>query len=222
MNKIDLACLKPMDIYAQDYPLRIDLAYARSDNFLFGEALYRPEARLWLHEDLAAIILKASKICFQEYGLYFVLYDGLRTVEAQTLMLETKKVKDNPHWLEKPQLLSPPGSGGHPRGMAIDLSLETSDGQPVNMGTVFDYLSDDPAPEHNPAHRDHPHFSPEIKDNRLKLANSMMKAAHECDMPLLPLPQEWWDFRFPFEIYERFEPLYDSDLPPDMRLALKL
>lgn len=202
--------LIPMDLFAEDLPLRIDLAYAQRDNLLFGEAIYRRDARLWLHEDLAAVVLLASGLIHEAYGFSCVLYDGLRTTDAQEAMLKTQRVKDNPHWLEEPRLLSPPGAGAHPRAMAIDLSLETSEGALVDMGTPFDDLSEK-------AHRDYEH-SANVMKNRNILHDCMVKAARLCNMPLLPLPQEWWDFRLPPEMYENYDPLSDSILPPQMRL----
>src|SRR5690606_17236675 len=99
------------------------------------------------------------------------------------------------HWLEEPnRLLSPPGGGAHPRGMAIDMSLQTADGRDVDMGTVFDYLAENAAAEHNPAHRDYPQMSDEVRTNRAILTKAMIEAARDLGLPLAPLPQEWWDF----------------------------
>ena len=47
----------------------------------------------------------------------------------------------------------------------------------------------------------------------------MVSAAQDLNLALLPLPVEWWDFRFPPEIYDDFEPLYDRDLPEIMQLT---
>ena len=42
----------------------------------------------------------------------------------QTAMGKTQIVKDNPDWLEEPnRMVSPPGNGAHPRGMAIDVCV---------------------------------------------------------------------------------------------------
>lgn len=219
MKTIDPQSLVPMDNFTQEYPLRIDLAYARADNLLLKEAIYRPDARLWLHQDLAKIVCRAAKICFEKHGFRFVLHDGLRTVEAQARMLTTECVKQNQHWLEVPRLLSPPGSGGHPRAMAVDISLEMADGKPVDMGTAFDFLAADPGPEKNPAHRDYPGHSAAIMQNRAALTGAMLAAAQEAGIEILPLPQEWWDFRYPAALYEQYAPLSDADLPPDMRMC---
>ncbi len=200
-----------MDSYASKYNYSIDLAYARNDNLLFGERIYKKSAQLWLYKDLAEIVFTASKYCFEEYKVRFILYDGLRTTDAQEAMMRTKRVLDNPHWLEKPRLLSPSGAGGHPRGMAIDIGLEDKSGELLDMGCMFDCLTER-------AHREHEH-SPKIMHNREMLDNSMDMAARNLNVQLLPLPEEWWDFRLPPEIYEQYKPLSDNNLPKHMRLV---
>jgi D-alanyl-D-alanine dipeptidase len=210
----DLLCLNTK---LHLFPFRIDLAYARGDNLLFGERIYREDARLWLHKDLAAVVLKASSLAAaRKYRL--VLFDGLRTTDAQGRMLETQAVKDNPQWLEEPRLLSPPGAGAHPRGMAIDCTLEHLDGEVLDMGTAFDFLSDDPSPARNPAHREHTRLSDEVRRNRALLDFCIMEAAKECGVEVIGLAQEWWDFRLPAEVYGTYAPLSDTDLPPEMRM----
>ncbi len=211
--------LIPMDIFTEEFEFRIDLAYSKDDNLLFGEAIYRAEARLWLHKTLARVVLLAASICAREHNLRMVLYDGLRTTSAQKLMLCTTRVKQNPHWLEEPRLLSPPGAGAHPRGMAIDISLETIDGTLLDMGTDFDYLAADPSLTGNRAHRERPNLPENVTQNRKFLDDCMTQAAQKLDAPLLLLPQEWWDFRLTPNIYEQYEALSDQELPPQMQLT---
>jgi zinc D-Ala-D-Ala dipeptidase len=219
MKTISPDSLVAMDTYAGEYPLRTEVAYARDDNYLFGERIYRADARLWLHRDLAEIVLEASRICMEMHRCSFVLYDGLRTTDAQEKMLHTQRVKDNPHWVRnEPRLLSPPGMGGHPRGMAIDISLEKN-GQLLDMGTPFDFLAENPKPLHNPAHRQHPNLSKEAVFNRSYLAQSMVWAGENLGKKIIPLPEEWWDFRLEKEIYNSFAPLSDEDLPAEMRMV---
>lgn len=219
MKSISPETLIPMDLFT-DFPLEIDLAYAhdKAPN-IFG-AVYRKDARLWLHEDLAKIVLLATSLLFKREMLHVRLYDGLRTMEAQERMRQSEIVQANPRWLEEPgRLLSPPGAGAHPRGMAIDLTLQAPSGQLLDMGTVFDHLSEDPSPENNPAHRDHPNLNNEAAKNRKLLTDAMCEAAEKLDIPLFPLPQEWWDFRLHNEVYEQYAPLSDQDLPNQMRMV---
>lgn len=200
--------------------LRIDIVYAQASHpeNIFGLALYRPDAKLWLHRDFAEIVLRAAADCYASHGYVFVLKDGLRTIEAQSAMQDTAIVKANPHWTQEPnRLLSPPGKGGHPRGMAIDIVLETVDGALVDMGTQFDHLTTDPAV--NPARRGFDGISDDAKANRQILEDCMVRAAADLNRPLLPLPSEWWDFRFPASYSENFAPISDRDLPPEMQMT---
>ncbi|MEZ5918642.1 MAG: M15 family metallopeptidase [Alphaproteobacteria bacterium] len=218
MRCVQSETLIPMEPFADKLPLRVELAYAREDNTLFGERIYRPQAGLFLYKDLAEIVCGAAARLGQA-GYRLILYDGLRTMEAQARMLETARVRANPHWLEEPRLLSPPGAGAHPRGMAVDCAIETEEGVLLDMGTVFDFLAESSEQAHNPAHRDYPHLSEEVRRNRAILDMAMRESAVSLGSDLFPLPQEWWDFRLPPSFYERFAPLSDSDLPEEMRMA---
>ena len=201
-----------------DSNIRIDLAYARDDNYLFGERIYKEDAQLFIYEALADIVLDVAQ-SVKEQGYRLVLYDSLRTSDAQARMLETQNVKDNPQWLEEPRLLSPPGKGAHPRGMAVDCSLETMNGELLDMGTVFDFLAEDASAEVNAAHRAHPYLSDAVKANRKILDNAFDAAAHKLGIALFPLPQEWWDFRLTPAYTDQYAPLSDADLPPHMRMC---
>lgn len=220
LRKLDPSRLIAMDDFTQSHPIEIELAYASANNFM-GVPVYRPEARLWLYDDVARAVLRAALICHERYGYRMRLYDGLRTVEAQEAMRNTEVVRNNSQWLEgTTRLLSSPGKGGHPRGMAIDLTLVTTDGVLLPMGTAFDELNPNGAgPDVNKAHRDYRPLDPAVIHNRKILEEVIAEAGSKLGVPLKPLPSEWWDFRLPSEIYEQYAPLADADLPPAMRMA---
>lgn len=219
MKKIDPARFVPMDIFEDTGWLRVDLAYAGRASFC--GPIYRPGARLWLHDDLAAVTLLAARTVHEKHGLRLVVYDGLRTVTAQEVMLETPVVRANPHWLEgDDRVLSSPGMGGHPRGMAVDVSLEDAAGLLLDMGTDFDeFPAGSAGPEHNRAHRAYAGLPQVVKESRAILESAMTAAADTLGLPLLPLPVEWWDFRFPADIVRAHAPVDDRDLPPQMRMT---
>ncbi|MFH1158852.1 MAG: M15 family metallopeptidase [Pseudomonadota bacterium] len=225
LKRISPSELVAFDDFAGTHPVRVDPVYAQPlhlDN-MFKTAIYTPDAKIWGHRDLVAIVLAASRICFENTGWIFEIKDCLRPVEAQALMGETEIVKAHPQWLEEPRLLSPPGTGGHPRGMAVDIILVDGNGKEIDMGTRFDYLTEDRA--NNPAARGTTRFGDDESRNRRILANrrvleeSMMQAAAAAGRKILPLPEEWWDFRFPPGHYNLYEPLRDADLPPEMRMT---
>ena len=154
MQKISPDQLIPMDIFTPDAALDINVIYAhdKAPN-IFGQ-IYRKDARLWLYEDLAKIVILAAKRAAKD-GYTLTLYDGFRSFEAQEKMANSKATQENPNWMEEPhRLLSPPGKGAHPRAMAIDCTLSEQNGEALDMGTVFDLLSEIPTKAHNPAHRE--------------------------------------------------------------------
>lgn len=206
--------------FERRHPVKIDIVYAKPEHpdNIFKCGIYRPQAKMWAHREFAPIILRAADICFERHKYIFELKDCLRTMEAQDLMTKTDIVKANPQWLQEPnRLLSPPGKGGHPRGMAVDIILLTENGEQVDMGTSFDYLTTDRS--NNPAARNYTGFSAEVLNNRKILENAMLEAAAEHGRELLPLPQEWWDFRFMPVYSNTFEPISDLSLPPEMRVT---
>lgn len=217
MQKISPADLVPMDIFIGE-PIIIDLVYAQADNprNIFNEALYHDTARFWAHKNLALITLLTARQLHREHGYSLELKDCLRTTDAQAAMGKTQIVQDNPDWLEEPnRMVSPPGNGAHPRGMAIDVCVFDKNGNEVDMGTPFDDMVVE-------AYRSCDTLSDEIQQQRLILENAFMDSARKLDMEFLPLPAEWWDFRFPPHTYHLYEALSDADLPPQMQMTNKV
>jgi D-alanyl-D-alanine dipeptidase len=210
----DLVCMNDL---AGREPVMIDLVYAQANHpeNVFKTAIYHDCAKLWLHTDLAAITVKAAQHLKSSFGYTLVLKDGLRPVEAQAKVWETDIMKAHPEWAER-HLFARPGMGGHPRGMAIDVSVLNADGSPVDMGVPFDYFSEDP--DVNPAARDYTGFPANILKNRQDLESAFVMAAESLGLPLYPLHSEWWDFRFPKDIAHQYAPIYDADLPEQMRM----
>lgn len=216
-----IPALIPMHLFTEAAPVSVDLVYASPVHArnIFAQALYHPNARLWLHEDLAKIVLLAAYHLRAHNGWKLQLKDGLRTIEAQAKMLSTDIVKDNPHWTAPGdnRLLSPPGAGAHPRGMAIDIGVVDMKGREVNMGTPFDHLTPDPA--NNPAARDYTALPDEILERREAVEHAFTHSAGQLGLSIVPLASEWWDYRFPADWFKQYEPLSDADLPDYMKMC---
>lgn len=220
LHPLDPQDLVPMDLFIADYPLRVDVMYAGSASFC--GPVYCPSARLSLHRDMAEIILVAARLLYSQIGGQLELYDGLRTTTVQRLICDTPIVKAHPHWTaEGPlRMFAPPGKGGHPRGMAIDLSIRGADGQLLDMGTAVDALPEGGADAaQNPAHREYAHLDATVRRHRGWLTGCLMDAAALLQRPLMPLRAEWWDYRFPDDVYNLYAPLADEDVPPSLRLS---
>lgn len=199
------------------YPIKVDAVYAKPDHpeNAFGQ-IYHPDAQLWGHRHLVKVVLLAAKRLHDDLGWVLTIKDCLRPIEAQALMIETPIVKANPHWLQEPRFLSSPGQGGHPRGMAVDVAVEG-----IDFGTGFDHFSASSDKDHNPAHRDYTQSTDSVRRNREVLEKALISAAEDFRLPMLPLPQEWWDFRFPHAYTKDFAPLSDNDLLPHQKVVAK-
>lgn len=209
-----------MGTFTNTHPVRIDLMYASATHpeNNFGQALYRKDAKLLAYKPLSNIILDVAHYVHKEFGYILVLKDCLRPIEAQALMEKTDLVQANPHWLEEgTRLLSRPGEGAHPRGMAIDVALETKNGKIIDMGTPVDYFEENPL--ESPAHRDFKSFPQAVIDRRAMLTNAFVEYGDKYGFTIFPLPTEWWDYRLEASFYEKFAPVSDSDLPPEFQIT---
>lgn len=220
MKTIDPTDLIPMDHFLAEHPIEIDVMYAGPASFC--GPVYRSGARLSLHRDMAEIVLVTAHLVRKRGNATLILHDGLRTTTVQALICDTPIVKAHPHWTaEGPlRMFAPPGKGGHPRGMAIDVSLRGADGALLDMGTLVDALPEGGADkDHNPAHREYVNLTDDVRRNRDLLTNAFLDAAACFNRPLRPLPSEWWDYRFPDDVYNQYAPLSDEDVPPSLRLS---
>ena len=219
MKKIAVEDLVHMDGHNGLYVADVVYADAAHPENVFGCALYRADAQIYLHKRLADVVLHAAELA-QKDGFVLWVKDGLRPMEAQKLMGESPIAQKHPEWLVAPRLISPPGAGGHPRGMAVDVTLyDQETGVELDMGTPFDCFPEDKDAGIWPAHRDYMDLSAAVKANRARLDDYMLRGAAFCGETLLPLPAEWWDFRFYPEETSLYAPISDADLPPEIRLS---
>ncbi len=206
--------------------LEVKAAYADPeyrDNH-FG-VIYHPKASVWLHQDLAQVLQRAGEILHAQQGWRLQVLDGLRPMEAQCRM--ARYVKDNEEelmavckagGLQMGDLISPPGAGAHPRGLAVDVQPIDQEGNKINMGCSFDDFN-------LRASRSATDFGLSPAENARIVANRKIleaafdTAAAEFNFPLYKLPSEIWDFRATPEHFKKFAPLSDRDLPKEMSMV---
>lgn len=201
-----------------DKPITIDCVYAKPEHpdnhFTIRDRdhkipIYRTEYAdddaLWLHKTMAKIVADAS--AYLEPGQSISVKDGFRPIEAQMAMQRVAERKYNGKTIPE-TLLSAPGDGGHPRGLAVDVMLVGKDGHEVDVGTPFDYLdifvnphngnlNTHPIPKSS---RENPDLSDAQKHNQRILERAMMRSALEQGVLLEPLEEEHWDFRIPDDV----------------------
>ena len=217
MNASLYTRLIPLDLFLNNEPIKIDLAYQNADHprNIFKTKIYHQDARCWAYKELAAISILTARLVSKRYGWKLQIKDCLRTTDAQKAMEKTDIVKANPHWMEKPRLLAPPGAGAHPRAMAVDVCALYSDGSQVDMGTPFDWMEPSSARDYKNLHSDH-------LENRHRLEHAFIQSAAYLKQDFIPYASEWWDFRYTQAFYSIFDALSDKDLPPQMQMTDKI
>ena len=151
----------------------IDLRYASANN-LTGIPIYQ-HAIAFLHKDALAALVAAAELA-QAQGLRLRVLDAYRPSAAQWRLWE---VLPNPMFVADPHIGSM-----HTRGVAVDLTLCQADGEPLDMGTEFDEMTEQ-------SRHGSTGISAQAQNNRRLLLEVMTAAgwAHH--------PHEWWHYNLP-------------------------
>jgi len=167
----------------------VDLPYATPDNFV-GVTLYPPTAACYLSPPAADALLDvAAEVSAADVRLY--LWDCYRPLSVQREMAE---LVNNPRYVARPS----GRCSAHNRADAVDLTLASADGHPVEMPTGFDDISP-PA-----AANAQVHVSPTARVNRTQLQTAMTGGGFST------IRSEWWHFQLP---YDESRPPRDDRFP---------
>jgi len=123
-----------VEIVTLDSSIRLDIRYAGTDNFL-STPLYE-QARAFLQRPAAEALVRVSAaLRAQGYGL--LVHDAYRPWYITKIFWDATPP-------DKHDFVANPADGSrHNRGCAVDLSLyRLSDGQPVDMPSVYDEMSE--------------------------------------------------------------------------------
>lgn len=161
-----------VDIETAEIPFILDIRYSTEHNFL-EEILYQC-AKCYLLPEVAKALVNAQYY-FCDLGYSLVLYDCYRPVSVQYKM-----------WNQLPGTIyvaNPQRGSVHNRGAAVDLTLVTRNGDPVDMGTDYDFFG-------RAAHTDNFTLAEEILKNRELLQTGMKTFGFST------IQSEWWHFNF--------------------------
>jgi zinc D-Ala-D-Ala dipeptidase len=161
--------LIPID--SESYGVFITIAYATADNFTGAPVYKAPQC--FLHRDAACALSKAIEIAKLQH-LTFRIFDAYRPTEAQWKLWEHTP---DPTFLADPAKGSP-----HSRGVAVDLTLTSFDGEDLDMGTAFDAFT-------SLSHHGNLMISEQAQKNRLLLMGIMTTAGWDF------YRNEWWHYQ---------------------------
>ncbi len=151
-----------------------DLRYATVDNFL-GRAVYPDGARCLLLAPVAERLARVAR-ALEPKGFRLQAWDCYRPIHVQWAMWRLVPVKG--------YVADPHTGSNHNRGGAVDVTLVTLQGEPVEMPTPFDTFG--PA-----AHHGSSTATPDARAHRELLRQAMVDAGFR------PNRMEWWHYDAP-------------------------
>jgi D-alanyl-D-alanine dipeptidase len=164
-----------VELITLDKTLKLDIRYARTDNFV-GKVVYS-EARAFMQRPAAEALVRVHrKLKKQNLGL--VVFDGYRPWSVTKLFWEVT-TEDKRKFVANPKVGS-----RHNRGCAIDLSMfHLKTGKFVEMPTDFDDFTDKASPNYDGA-------TETQRKNRDLLRRMMEAEGYAVNR------NEWWHFDY--------------------------
>lgn len=173
-----------LDISTLDSTFRIDLMYARGDNFL-QKAVYKGITRAWLRPEAARMLVEANRALKKEHPHWtLIIYDAARPLSVQRRMWQIVRGTAHTSYVSNPAN----GGGLHNYGMAVDVTIADETGQPLSMGTPVDYFGAEAHTNQEEKLVDTGRISREAYENRRLLRHIMRSAGFRTIL------YEWWHF----------------------------
>lgn len=175
-----------VDVQTVDPSILVDLKYSTTDNFV-KQDVYGCITRAFLQKEPARMLAKASQLLQKENPhLRLLVYDGARSRAVQWKLW--KALPQYPPKLRENYVANPAEGSIHNYGCAVDLTVATADGEPLDMGTPFDYFGDLAYPRKEAALLKAGKLTRQQVENRKILRRAMEGAGFEG------ITSEWWHF----------------------------
>ncbi len=164
-----------VELVSLDPTVRLDIRYARRDNFV-GRAVYS-ESRAFLQRPAAEALIRIHQSLKPE-GLGLLVFDGYRPWSVTRLFWEITPPA------QRGFVADPRRGSRHNRGCAVDLTLfDRSSGDPVPMPSDFDEMTER-------SHLDYGGGSEQDRANRQRLHEAMTSGGFNDFAP------EWWHYDY--------------------------
>lgn len=175
-----------VDIQKVDPSILVELKYSTTDNFV-GKDVYDDLTRAYMQPMAAEKLAKASKYLQAHHpDLRLLVYDAARPRSAQWKLWNA--LPDLPE-NERQKYVADPRKGSiHNYGCAVDLTVATKDGKPLDMGTKYDFFGELAYPSREKELLEAGKLTQKQLDNRLILRTAMREGGFS------PIEFEWWHF----------------------------
>ncbi|WP_461109728.1 M15 family metallopeptidase [Spirosoma koreense] len=175
-----------VDVQKVDPSILVELKYSTTDNFV-GKDVYDDLTRAYL-QPMAAQKLAAASHYLQIHhpDLRLLVYDAARPRTAQWKLWNALP---NLPERERQKYVADPRQGSiHSYGCAVDLTVATKDGKPLDMGTKYDYFGELAYPSREPELLKAGKLTQRQIDNRQILRTAMLAGGFSR------IEFEWWHF----------------------------
>lgn len=173
-----------VDIGQLDPTIQVYLVYATPHNFM-NEVVYTGMTKAWLHPDGAIKLLQAQQSLKKEYpGYSLLVYDAARPFDVQKKMWQLVRGTKNVYYVANPAN----GGGLHNYGMAVDVTIAAEDGEPLPMGSSYDFFGEEAHTDNEKALVESGKITAYELRNRQLLRRIMRQAGFTT------VTSEWWHF----------------------------
>ncbi|GAB3960763.1 hypothetical protein GCM10028805_58720 [Spirosoma harenae] len=175
-----------VDIQEIDPTILVELKYSTTDNFV-GKDVYGELTKAYMQPMAAHKLADASNYLQQHHSnLRLLVYDAARPRSAQwNLWNALPKLSER----ERRKYVADPREGSiHNYGCAVDLTVATKDGKPLDMGTKYDFFGELAYPSREDDLLKAGKLTQQQIDNR-KILRTAMRAGGFSS-----IEYEWWHF----------------------------
>ena len=175
-----------VNIQEIDPDILLDLKYSTTDNFV-GKNMYGCITNCYLQKRPAQMLASANNLLQQKNANYrLLIYDGGRPLSIQKILWNSL-TQYSPK--QRATYVANPIQGSiHNYGSAVDLTIATADGTPLDMGTKYDFFGELAYPKRESYFLKIGKLTKQQVANR-QLLRSVMKVAG-----YMPIDYEWWHF----------------------------
>ena len=164
----------------------VELKYSTTDNFV-GKDVYGCITNCYLQKRPAKMLSDANDLLKRKNGNYRLLvYDGGRPLSSQKILWNS--LTQYPPKQRATYVANPAQGSIHNYGAAVDVTIATKDGTPLDMGTKYDFFGELAYPKKENYFLKIGKLTEQQLANR-QLLRSVMKSAG-----YMSIEYEWWHF----------------------------
>ncbi|AUD01224.1 M15 family metallopeptidase [Spirosoma pollinicola] len=175
-----------VDVQKVDPTILVELKYSTTDNFV-GKDVYGDLTRAYMQPMAAKKLAEASKYLQAHHPtLRLLVYDAARPRTAQWKLWNA--LPDLPEHERQKYVADPRKGSIHNYGCAVDLTVATADGKPLDMGTKYDFFGELAYPSREDELLKSGKLTQKQIDNRHILRTAMREGGFSS------IEFEWWHF----------------------------